>query len=272
MGASRMIVSWHALYFYGIISHIAWSLTMKCGIKIWLFWRKTHDSNRLTCISDICDELSSFFERQVFQNWIIVFFLIRPWVLPQSCANLYTEQSPLVPSITTTSYSWCQLCGGTSERSSPSTVTMLMCCLKKWIRLAIVCPSCPPTSLSHSQSIKYYGNIASAWLTEHSWKGKTLHIQAWTKMANTLQTAISSRFYWIKIFACECHFIEINLLGYHWQSFIKFIIWTNDREWMGLWGFLWWAPLAKRKDHHGVSSGWSSVWHHSNTGLSSTQY
>ena len=32
------------------------------------------------------------------------------------------------------------------------------------------------------------------------------------------------------------------------------------------------APLAKGKDHHGVSSGWSSVWHRSNTGLSSTQY
>ena len=36
--------------------------------------------------------------------------------------------------------------------------------------------------------------------------------------------------------------------------------------------FLWWALSAKRKDHHGVSSGWSSVWHRSNTGLSSTQY
>ena len=33
-----------------------------------------------------------------------------------------------------------------------------------------------------------------------------------------------------------------------------------------------WAPSAKRKDHHGVSSGWSSVWHRSNTDLSSTQY
>ena len=29
--------------------------------------------------------------------------------------------------------------------------------------------------------------------------------------------------------------------------------------WVGLCGFLWWAPSAKRKDHHGVSSGWSSV-------------
>ena len=42
--------------------------------------------------------------------------------------------------------------------------------------------------------------------------------------------------------------------------------------WVGLWGFLWWAPSAKRKDHHRVSSGWSSVWHCSNTGLSSLQY
>ena len=42
--------------------------------------------------------------------------------------------------------------------------------------------------------------------------------------------------------------------------------------WVGLWGLLWWAPSAKRKDHHGVSSGCSSVWHSSNTGLSSTQY
>ena len=47
--------------------------------------------------------------------------------------------------------------------------------------------------------------------------------------------------------------------------------WTN-LGWVGLWGFLWWTPSAKRKDHHGVSSGWSSVWHRSNTGLSSTQY
>ena len=44
----------------------------------------------------------------------------------------------------------------------------------------------------------------------------------------------------------------------------------NYRGWVGLWGFLWFrAPSAKGKDHHGVSSGWSSVWHRSNTGLSS---
>ena len=37
--------------------------------------------------------------------------------------------------------------------------------------------------------------------------------------------------------------------------------------WVGLWGFLWWAPSAKKKDHQVVSSGWSSVWHRPNTGL-----
>ena len=52
-----------------------------------------------------------------------------------------------------------------------------------------------------------------------------------------------------------------------------YLAFWNSRGWVGLWGFLWWAPLAKKKDH-GVSSGWSSVWHHhhSNTGLSCTQY
>ena len=41
---------------------------------------------------------------------------------------------------------------------------------------------------------------------------------------------------------------------------------TSLRGWVGLWGFLWWAPSAKRKDHHGVSPGWSSVWHRSGDG------
>ena len=71
-------------------------------------------------------------------------------------------------------------------------------------------------------------------------------------------------------------------LYYHVQNFVviccpeielqraKFSI--SMGGWVGLWGFLWWAPSAKGKDHHGVSSGWSSVWHRSNTGLSSTQY
>ena len=36
--------------------------------------------------------------------------------------------------------------------------------------------------------------------------------------------------------------------------------------------FLVVGTIGQGKDHHGVSSGWSSVWHRSNTGLSSTQY
>ena len=62
----------------------------------------------------------------------------------------------------------------------------------------------------------------------------------------------------------QCSVIIIQLM------FSKTLI--IDMGWVGLWGFLWWAPSAKRKDHHGVSSGWSSVWHSSNTGLCSTQY
>ena len=60
---------------------------------------------------------------------------------------------------------------------------------------------------------------------------------------------------------------HIIILHQSWGS----IHWFN-LGWVGLWGFLWWAPLAKRKDHHVVSSGWSSIWHCSNAGLSSTQY
>ena len=62
----------------------------------------------------------------------------------------------------------------------------------------------------------------------------------------------------------RCHNVYYNVFPIESSS--------GPRGWVGLWGFLWWAPSAKRKDHHGVSSGWSSVWHRSNTGLSSTQY
>ena len=36
--------------------------------------------------------------------------------------------------------------------------------------------------------------------------------------------------------------------------------------------YLYSSVLLCFADHHGISSGWSSVWHHSNNGLSSTQY
>ena len=67
-------------------------------------------------------------------------------------------------------------------------------------------------------------------------------------------------------------FAHVTLKFDGWpRKIIRHIFYTTW-GWVGLWGFLWWAPSAKRKDHHGVSSGWSSVWHRSNTGLSSTQY
>ena len=40
----------------------------------------------------------------------------------------------------------------------------------------------------------------------------------------------------------------------------------------GLWCFAWWAPSANSKDHHRVSSRWSSIWLHFNRGLVSTRY
>ena len=60
--------------------------------------------------------------------------------------------------------------------------------------------------------------------------------------------------------------------SWNFEKSIKVMELRKSLGWVGLWGFLWWAPSAKGKDHHGVSSGWSSVWHRSNTGLSSTQY
>ena len=71
--------------------------------------------------------------------------------------------------------------------------------------------------------------------------------------------------------------IWITILRYWELSVIIFFSHLQSNQylnlgWVGLWGFLWWAPSAKRTDHHGVSSGWSSIWFHWNTGLSSTQY
>ena len=76
------------------------------------------------------------------------------------------------------------------------------------------------------------------------------------------------------IFVTPGSLFNIKILPYQYRKSHcgnKMILWMS-LGWVGLCGFLWWAPSAKRKDHHGVSSGWSSVWHRSNTGLSSTQY
>ena len=67
------------------------------------------------------------------------------------------------------------------------------------------------------------------------------------------------------------------LLRSNWQSFS--IDWGNYNSLKPLRGvggavrFLVVGTIGKEeKYHHGASSGWSSVWHCSNTGLSSTQY
>ena len=77
---------------------------------------------------------------------------------------------------------------------------------------------------------------------------------------------------------CLCYVPHIRhrLMSCHWSCDPWWVKISGHSDhvvgWVGLWGFLWWAPSAKRKDHHRVNSAWSSVWHRSNTGLSSTQY
>ena len=75
------------------------------------------------------------------------------------------------------------------------------------------------------------------------------------------------------------YFVGISeKLSHQWDFFvihISYFIWYYlllNMGWVGRWGFLWWAPSAKRKDHHRVSSGWSSTWYLSNTSLSNVQY
>ena len=73
------------------------------------------------------------------------------------------------------------------------------------------------------------------------------------------------------------HGIVLNFPAYSGfrvtHQLLYFLNWLDIAlGWVGLWGCLWWAPLAKRKDQHRFSSGWSNVWHRSNTSLSSTQY
>ena len=72
---------------------------------------------------------------------------------------------------------------------------------------------------------------------------------------------------------CE-HFQEVDIITRPYGIKIyhsSYSLHVKILGWVGLWGFLWWAPSAKRKHHHGVSSD-AAVWHRSNTGLSGTQY
>ena len=79
-------------------------------------------------------------------------------------------------------------------------------------------------------------------------------IFTWTHLAKSQVTSVAD---------LEISWVTLTLL-FVFCIFLNSYMW---RGWVGLWGFLWWAPSTKRKDHHRVSSGWSSVWHCSNTGL-----
>ena len=124
--------------------------------------------------------------------------------------------------------------------------------------------------LTHWEGTVKYLLVCDTWNCIWISVCKTTHLQAiiWMKTEctdpfrslgqevrskNTFMSGISLPFYY-------------NMLSKIWHCFL------DNLGWVGLWGFLWWAPSAKRKDHHGVSSRWSSVWHRSNTVLSSTQY
>ena len=53
-----------------------------------------------------------------------------------------------------------------------------------------------------------------------------------------------------------CHQATSHYLNQCWPYGITRPQWVNCKYlvyalgWVGLWGFLWWAPSAKRKDHH----------------------
>ena len=44
--------------------------------------------------------------------------------------------------------------------------------------------------------------------------------------------------------------VTSSLIG--WSHTQNDPCWRHWRGWVGLWGFLWWAPSAKRKDHHAL--------------------
>ena len=115
----------------------------------------------------------------------------------------------------------------------------------------------------------------------HSIRKYKSFIRRWPcKYCSSRQKIINANAYrscaWLSLSAHTAHRVEIYFPFYYspvlrWRCFFLTLLHARNGM-VGLWGFLWWAPSARRKDHHGVSSGWSSVWHRSNTGLSSTQY
>ena len=86
-------------------------------------------------------------------------------------------------------------------------------------------------------------------------------------------------------FSCMKNVIIIDVeLSNYWKPFVSVLIhWKSITEIYiasSLWGVGWGCEVSCGGHHQprgktttgSISSGWSSVWHRSNTGLSSTQY
>ena len=119
--------------------------------------------------------------------------------------------------------------------------------------------------------IMVFMSLCCVWVCMYVCTQRNLHLSIISYTFHTLvfQSCLS----WFLTIAVQVEFTNSNQCTSSECSLMgRFDIFYLLMGWVGLWGFLWWAPSAKGKDHHGVSSGWSSIWHPSNTGLSSTQY
>ena len=151
-----------------------------------------------------------------------------------------------------------------------------------WLLISLTSPKMDP-----HKPIKMCYHITGCAILFQSYKFKMAayassgHLEFW-KMLNILRLATKLILISQKYRTCMSNKslqyspLQAQHCGYETIAFFPLVdydlVSCSLLGWVGLWGFLWWAPSAKRKDHHGVSSGWSSVWHSSNTGLPSSQY
>ena len=130
----------------------------------------------------------------------------------------------------------------------------------------------------NKSSKKYRKWIIWAFTIERGMQLQNTHSQAkMSGLSRSIHNCCHIELEFVLIVCIQNRVNEANNRYIYYTSQLKssstiIIIYVASRGWVGLWGFLWWAPSAQRKDHHGVSSGWSSVWHRSNAGLFSTQY
>ena len=74
----------------------------------------------------------------------------------------------------------------------------------------------------------------------------------------------SKTIWWVDYISWEQLSME-NSCGISLSCSVLWLVWGCEVSWGG-------HHLQRGKNHHRFSSGWSSTWFHSNTGLSSTQY